>query len=797
VILVGGNPAGAPGGGEAVQIAVARAFLMERVQHLERQLECARALVDDHLESHNHAVAQAFRDRLDNLHADLNARVSQCEGSLTDQWAEFNDLHEHCRRVFADELEVVGGLGVSRENQSRGGAFGDGRTELAQDWLDGLRRVTQVEDPLVLIAGGGAEPRLQNGIVHLPGIEWDLWHLPLLGRTLASVIVAQLGEPDRPLFADVLATCLLGPAYAFAVLVIDFDYSAGSTAWIDRLGAIAATLRRMDDFQPRPPYEDGPFTTALERLKALAQQLGVSLAPLHTAPHESLYARASTRLGPPYAEHLRTDWRWARDRAGNDALDGLDAQLSAMEVPRRLTALLNLLWWLRLQAPGLVPAVLERAHRFLDLKRPTASTRSLPPLSLPAATRLEYLYDDVERLHQLLDHPRISREVRSAISGRVFRRLSEQLHGVGSLERDVRAHTAPTVMWREMAERERNARTIEREVLELLANVVTRERRVDAAPASPEEGPDSPSVCALADALLRSLAEQTGQQWNAAVVLGTDPLLEWESEIVKVQFPDWGLWSLPLLGHEFGHLVARGTPELQRFRVQQIGRFGRPEPLSDEDAVALEQQLDELFADVFALYTLGPAFACAAMLLHFNPHEAALRRGNHPTHAQRVATILEAIERANAATREGPTDRGRFALLIEDLQQRWQCSIEALSTSPVGQGSPWADLEIAKVWGQELFGIVDGSFRLGARYTPERWKWARDRVEALRVALNRGDDMHRSTHLVTEDERWPETKLEDLLNLIWWARLSRLGSPTELDRLALRLGSTWLDGRQP
>ena len=77
--------------------------------------------------------------------------------------------------------------------------------------------------------------------------------------------------------------------------------------------------------------------------------------------------------------------------------------------------------------------------------------------------------------------------------------------------------------------------------------------------------------------------------------------------IIRLGFPEWSFWSLPLVAHELGHVVV--GEKLEDFLKKQA---------QDKRE---RGYLEEYLADAFATEIMGPAYVCAAVLLRLNPSD--------------------------------------------------------------------------------------------------------------------------------------------------------------------------------
>jgi hypothetical protein len=138
------------------------------------------------------------------------------------------------------------------------------------------------------------------------------------------------------------------------------------------------------------------------------------------------------------------------------------------------------------------------------------------------------------------------------------------------------------------------------------------------------------NVCAITDALLKEIPAKVK---HLAVPSRRPTLSTALHGLVKLGFPEWTIWSVPLVCYETGLLHARNT--LGR---QVIERAGDALP---GRSVQVRQ---ELFAEAYAAYTVGPAYGCAAMLLRFQPNRDDPDQ-HDPSDVERAAVILGVLRK--------------------------------------------------------------------------------------------------------------------------------------------------------
>lgn len=257
-------------------------------------------------------------------------------------------------------------------------------------------------------------------------------------------------------------------------------------------------------------------------------------------------------------------------------------------------------------------------------------------------------------------------------------------------------------------------------------------------------------LCEIADALLDELGKLTRIEWNRFTVLATEEFFLDLAQIIRLRFPFSGIWDLPVAAHEFGHFVAGrlnvARPDGSRYL-----------PFQDEKKNFTEQHkdlgeewmfyLEEYFADVFATYVLGPAYAYTCLLLRFDPASAHIEKDKrHPSYVKRAYAIVQTLRRMN-----GENDsKGDFQKPTDVLDGLW-----AQILLSAGQTAALSKEEEARVGG-----IVFSFYEMlkdgapGARFN--RWSNAR-----LRCGLVEAPDGAQVADL----------NVSDVLNSAWLCRM--------------------------
>jgi hypothetical protein len=198
-------------------------------------------------------------------------------------------------------------------------------------------------------------------------------------------------------------------------------------------------------------------------------------------------------------------------------------------------------------------------------------------------------------------------------------------------------------------------------------------------------------TCAIADTLIAEINEQAGVRWDGFTIMAADDEFVPADEIVRVRFPPGDIWSLAAAVHEFGHFATgrldapgAGLSRIQVFdaymqELDEDRRRTAGTPSSGLGPLERRHQA-EFFADAFATYAAGPAFACTALLARFDPFAAgtatptraaagSANPGSHPSDLQRAHVILEVLGKLAA------THFTRFSGIRGRLAAEWQAAV--------------------------------------------------------------------------------------------------------------------------
>ncbi len=258
-----------------------------------------------------------------------------------------------------------------------------------------------------------------------------------------------------------------------------------------------------------------------------------------------------------------------------------------------------------------------------------------------------------------------------------------------------------------------------------------------------------------ADELLLRLDKVRSVDGYLAIPSRSNAVREVVARLVRMGFPGWSFWNLPLIAYEFGHLVA-----LHENVAQHLVQTGLPHTVEWRETV---------LADAFALYAIGPAYPIAAVMLSFDPR---VRAGDvRPSGTGRVHLLLKQLEGMS-----GPA--GQYASIAADLRTVWKASAEAEAE---------AELEVLDNWGQTTLELLHDELEInrGGAYPESQW----NRVVNWPRRLLQPDP---SEPIVTGDK-----DIIDHLNVAWVARLRQPDRVGEIFDAVSQLRKSTPEGRQP
>lgn len=226
-------------------------------------------------------------------------------------------------------------------------------------------------------------------------------------------------------------------------------------------------------------------------------------------------------------------------------------------------------------------------------------------------------------------------------------------------------------------------------------------------------------ICSMTDELLEELYE--GHLGGSLVVPANQAALgQVLQSVIKLGFPEWTIWGIPLVGHEVGLKVPPTNVRLAKLLEEDEGYEMRP------------GQRASLLADIFATYTLGLCYAHAVMRLRLQPFRESSSDPEQPHDADRARVILAVLDRLKgpghgrrtegSGPGSGPTSPGPDGDLGDDA--RYRGAVGRLRTFWESEADEPSDADAQSPKGLEKFldhaldALTAPEFRA---FSPHRW----------------------------------------------------------------------------
>ncbi len=322
------------------------------------------------------------------------------------------------------------------------------------------------------------------------------------------------------------------------------------------------------------------------------------------------------------------------------------------------------------------------------------------------------------------------------------------------------------------------------------------------------------SFAGLAENLVKDLVRRSAEQEYPVLIVGEERP-DVSGAVIRLRFPAWDVWNLPLTAHEYGYLLAirtvQGTERLGKFYefCQTIRRKVDPSAnpvdpknnIRDNEAcflrsvqqfwheydgtapesqrrfiesqrhkIALLQEQQHrftcrLFADAFATLFGGPAYLYSLLHLRFWPNDVV--NADMPPFEDRFVFALETLKRMDVKpTVDHPSwFRANFSAEIKKLQELWRTAQLAAGMAPIEELA-----ERYRDWLDKIYECFD-KYKTSIESTYVSWNTSINLEKVLRSPVENVDS-------------WPDVRpnIWAVLNAAWVARAG--GTPEAVEEVA-------------
>lgn len=359
------------------------------------------------------------------------------------------------------------------------------------------------------------------------------------------------------------------------------------------------------------------------------------------------------------------------------------------------------------------------------------------------AARIQALSQDLAQAGNALEATKVDDELRQRVRVPFGDLIAERLLDLKRLRKLIESNSPIEEGWTSFQNTSKDCESLLKECLDFIQGALARDAEVDF------------GLCRIADALLMEIGHRSDISWTRFTVLAVGEFFHDIAEIIRLRFPDSTIWNLPVACHEFGHFAEQNLSERYagktRYPIQQILELER---FHDPTSIPF---LRELFADLFATYALGPAYACSCILLRFDPSRAYFDGAEHPSSAKRVYFILKALDKMDKSVVTRP-----YRTIIENLSDVWQQSV-------IPQGGQLEEAQSAQlnVWLEKFYAALNKKHSLQYVWGP---------ASALIPVLMSNSPSDKTLKQIAQ----PNTTLSDVLNAAWICRLQCLDNGSQV-----------------
>ena len=387
-------------------------------------------------------------------------------------------------------------------------------------------------------------------------------------------------------------------------------------------------------------------------------------------------------------------------------------------------------------------------------------------------------------------------QMRNKLLGSVAQEITQTKDKLDEIKNLLKAAGMIGTAWAEYGLCYKQSQKIFHECLDILGAVAFRERtlRNDYFNRNIDE-----NILALAEELIWTCSQSISHYPSLITPAPKEALSKTVGRVVRLRCCDWTLWILPMIAHEFGHVVI-GDPECRkRFGLKGnplktfVSRLGELDPSCDETTKTKHAtyEVKEYLADAFGTYFMGPAYPCAAILLRLSPSSSGPPRSAFSCDEGRAHVTLAVLE----LMAKGPPEVHEYSALATKLRDHWNGMVKRASDAK--SLSVEDTKKKANVWDTKK-GILDELVaailkQFHNQFTLESCCLIDDEAEGRSFArrwsnawIKQLDD--KSDLTVPKEEITSRSALRDALNAAWYARIDCPGPVTteRIDAIAKR-----------
>ena len=293
-------------------------------------------------------------------------------------------------------------------------------------------------------------------------------------------------------------------------------------------------------------------------------------------------------------------------------------------------------------------------------------------------------------------------------------------------------------------------------------------------------------VWEIADELIRSLARWAQRGGLLALPTPKETFGKTVRRIIHLRFPEWNIWNLPQTAHELGRVLVSERNDLKELVLATGAAWmefngGGLAGISASKAEKVRDtqvcRLEVLTADAFATYTMGPAYACTAVMLRLDP-TVVKDVDTEPAAFKRVYTILQILGLMDKTAGR----RKIYKDIIDQLREKWDRSLGNgnLGVSFSGNEKDRIDEFIECLW-QQFYDSFLPKLRYSGEHDSAGWRDVETWSDMWEKEIEGG------SRALSVPEPRVTSSLRDAINAAWLCRLFRPEHSSEITEVSNQL----------
>lgn len=268
------------------------------------------------------------------------------------------------------------------------------------------------------------------------------------------------------------------------------------------------------------------------------------------------------------------------------------------------------------------------------------------------------------------------------------------------------------------------------------------------------------------------------REYHLLIPCLTDAITQARARVIRLRFPEWTIWDLPLLAHDAGRVAIRVTKtserdnspedrELTRFLSNQADALLQQDPqlkqMVQPDGTGAAQaqecalkRAEVLLADAYAALAIGPAYGFSAIRLRLSPTASGVDVPPDTYRAEILLCMLEWMSKDSG---------GQYADSVGRLREEWNATLARLGPVPPLDQVP---VNYLRQYAASFVNIYQEFFRRQLKYPFETvdvgWKRALEWSNGWRKQIDAGEPL-------TVPGNYRVENLRDVLNATWHCRV--------------------------